>query len=96
MSIDISQFYQVFFDEAEELLAEMERLLLGVAVGFPPELPRCEHGVAGDDEERHRGDQREPSGPQQEPHASTVGNAAAACARACPRCAENAGSPSRK
>ena len=29
MTIDISQFYQVFFDEAEELLAEMERLLLG-------------------------------------------------------------------
>ena len=30
MSIDISQFYQVFFDEAEELLAEKERLLLAV------------------------------------------------------------------
>jgi two-component system chemotaxis sensor kinase CheA len=35
MSIDISQFYQVFFDEAEELLAEMERLLLGVDVAAP-------------------------------------------------------------
>lgn len=35
MSIDISQFYQVFFDEAEELLAEMERLLLGVDVASP-------------------------------------------------------------
>ena len=28
MTIDISQFFQVFFDEAEELLAQMERLLL--------------------------------------------------------------------
>jgi chemotaxis protein histidine kinase CheA len=35
MTIDISQFFQVFFDEAEELLAEMERLLLGVDVGAP-------------------------------------------------------------
>lgn len=30
MSIEISQFFQVFFDEAEELLAEKERLLLGL------------------------------------------------------------------
>ncbi|MBK4734162.1 chemotaxis protein CheA [Noviherbaspirillum pedocola] len=30
MSVDISQFYQVFFEEAEELLAEMERLLLAL------------------------------------------------------------------
>ena len=30
MTIDISQFFQVFFDEAEELLAEKERLLLAV------------------------------------------------------------------
>ena len=37
MTIDISQFYQVFFDEAEELLAEMERLLLGVDVESPSE-----------------------------------------------------------
>ncbi|MGV7209793.1 chemotaxis protein CheA [Oxalobacteraceae bacterium A2-2] len=35
MTIDISQFYQVFFDEAEELLAEMERLLLGIDVESP-------------------------------------------------------------
>jgi two-component system, chemotaxis family, sensor kinase CheA len=35
MTIDISQFYQVFFDEAEELLAEMERLLLAVDVAAP-------------------------------------------------------------
>ncbi len=30
MSLEISQFFQVFFDEAEELLAEKERLLLGL------------------------------------------------------------------
>jgi two-component system chemotaxis sensor kinase CheA len=35
MTIDISQFYQVFFDEAEELLAEMERLLLAVDIAAP-------------------------------------------------------------
>ncbi|QYF92490.1 chemotaxis protein CheA [Massilia sp. PAMC28688] len=35
MTIDISQFFQVFFDEAEELLAEMERLLLAVDVSAP-------------------------------------------------------------
>ncbi|MCS0590185.1 chemotaxis protein CheA [Massilia norwichensis] len=35
MTIDISQFYQVFFDEAEELLAEKERLLLAVDIATP-------------------------------------------------------------
>ncbi|MES2901766.1 MAG: chemotaxis protein CheA [Pseudomonadota bacterium] len=35
MTIDISQFFQVFFDEAEELLAEMERLLLAVDLAAP-------------------------------------------------------------
>ncbi len=35
MTIDISQFFQVFFDEAEELLAEMERLLLAVDMTAP-------------------------------------------------------------
>lgn len=30
MSVEISQFFQVFFDEADELLAEKERLLLGL------------------------------------------------------------------
>ena len=35
MTIDISQFFKVFFDEAEELLAEKERLLLGVDVAAP-------------------------------------------------------------
>ena len=35
MSIDISQFFQAFFDEAEELLAEKERLLLAIDVAAP-------------------------------------------------------------
>src|SRR5690606_7229639 len=35
MSIDMSQFYQVFFDETEELLAEMEKLLLAVDAAAP-------------------------------------------------------------
>jgi two-component system chemotaxis sensor kinase CheA len=35
MTIDISQFFQVFFDEAEELLAEKERLLLAVDITKP-------------------------------------------------------------
>ena len=35
MSIDISQFFLVFFEEAEELLAEMERLLLTLDTGAP-------------------------------------------------------------
>jgi two-component system chemotaxis sensor kinase CheA len=35
MTIDISQFFQVFFDEAEELLAEKERLLLAVDIIAP-------------------------------------------------------------
>lgn len=52
MTIDISQFYQVFFDEAEELLAEMERLLLGVDVASPSDedlnaIFRTAHSVKG-------------------------------------------------
>ncbi|MGO4376917.1 chemotaxis protein CheA [Pseudoduganella sp. RAF19] len=52
MTIDISQFYQVFFDEAEELLAEMERLLLAVDVDSPGEedlnaIFRTAHSVKG-------------------------------------------------
>ena len=35
MTIDMSQFYEVFFDEAEELLAEAERLLLGINIDDP-------------------------------------------------------------
>ena len=56
----------------------VERVLLGVALRLASELPRGEHGVAGDDEERHRRDQRQPGGPQQKPHPSTVGNPRAA------------------
>ena len=52
MTIDISQFYQVFFDEAEELLAEMERLLLAVDIDAPTEedlnaIFRTAHSVKG-------------------------------------------------
>ncbi|MDQ2819460.1 MAG: chemotaxis protein CheA [Pseudomonadota bacterium] len=52
MTIDISQFFQVFFDEAEELLAEKERLLLGVDVAAPdPEdlnaIFRTAHSIKG-------------------------------------------------
>ncbi len=52
MTIDISQFYQVFFDEAEELLAEMERLLLVVDVAAPDSedlnaIFRTAHSVKG-------------------------------------------------
>ena len=52
MTIDISQFYQVFFDEAEELLAEMERLLLNVDVAAPDSedlnaIFRTAHSVKG-------------------------------------------------
>jgi len=52
MTIDISQFYQVFFDEAEELLAEMERLLLAVDVESPDAedlnaIFRTAHSVKG-------------------------------------------------
>ena len=35
MTIDMSQFFQVFFDEADELLAEKERLLLAVDIDAP-------------------------------------------------------------
>ena len=52
MTIDISQFFQVFYDEAEELLAEMERLLLAVDIAAPdPEdlnaIFRTAHSVKG-------------------------------------------------
>ncbi|WP_181243254.1 Hpt domain-containing protein, partial [Chromobacterium subtsugae] len=35
MAIDMSQFHQVFFDEADEHLAGMESLLLAIDVGEP-------------------------------------------------------------
>jgi len=52
MTIDMSQFYQVFFDEAEELLAEKEKLLLAVDVSAPSEedlnaIFRTAHSIKG-------------------------------------------------
>ena len=52
MTIDMSQFFQVFFDEAEELLAEKEKLLLAVDISSPdPEelnaIFRAAHSIKG-------------------------------------------------
>ncbi|MFZ6686118.1 chemotaxis protein CheA [Undibacterium sp. SXout11W] len=52
MTIDMSQFFQVFFDEADELLAEKEKLLLAVDVSAPdPEdlnaIFRAAHSIKG-------------------------------------------------
>jgi two-component system chemotaxis sensor kinase CheA len=52
MTIDMSQFFNVFFDEAEELLAEMERLLLAVDVDSPDiedlnAIFRAAHSIKG-------------------------------------------------
>lgn len=52
MTIDMSQFFQVFFDETEELLAEMEKLLLVVDVSAPDEehlnaIFRAAHSIKG-------------------------------------------------
>jgi two-component system chemotaxis sensor kinase CheA len=52
MTIDMSQFYQVFFDEAEELLAEKEKLLLAVNVSAPDTedlnaIFRAAHSIKG-------------------------------------------------
>ena len=52
MTIDMSQFYQVFFDEAEELLAEMEKLLLAIDVSDPDSedlnaIFRAAHSIKG-------------------------------------------------
>ncbi|RJG05916.1 chemotaxis protein CheA [Noviherbaspirillum cavernae] len=52
MTIDMSQFFQVFFDEAEELLAEMEKLLLAVDIAAPDEedlnaIFRAAHSIKG-------------------------------------------------
>lgn len=52
MTIDMSQFFQVFFDEAEELLAEMEKLLLAIDVDAPDEedlnaIFRAAHSIKG-------------------------------------------------
>lgn len=52
MTIDMSQFYEVFFDEAEELLAEAERLLLGINIDNPDNeelnaIFRAAHSIKG-------------------------------------------------
>lgn len=52
MTIDMSQFYQVFFDEADELLAEMEKLLLDIDVADPDSedlnaIFRAAHSIKG-------------------------------------------------
>jgi two-component system chemotaxis sensor kinase CheA len=52
MTIDMSQFYQVFFDETEELLAEMEKLLLAIDVAAPDSedlnaIFRAAHSIKG-------------------------------------------------
>jgi len=52
MTLDITQFYQTFFDEADELLAQMEQLLLNLNVGTPdPEdlaaIFRAAHSIKG-------------------------------------------------
>ena len=52
MTLDITQFYQTFFDEADELLAQMEQLLLNLDVAHPdPEdlaaIFRAAHSIKG-------------------------------------------------
>jgi two-component system chemotaxis sensor kinase CheA len=52
MTIDMSQFYQVFFDEADELLAEKEKLLLAVDIAAPDgedlnAIFRAAHSIKG-------------------------------------------------
>lgn len=52
MTLDITQFYQTFFDEADELLAQMEQLLLALDLASPdPEdlaaIFRAAHSIKG-------------------------------------------------
>ncbi|MDA8107886.1 MAG: chemotaxis protein CheW [Betaproteobacteria bacterium] len=52
MTIDMTQFYQVFFEESAELLAEMERLLLALDAGAPQKedldaIFRTAHSIKG-------------------------------------------------
>lgn len=52
MTIDMSQFFQVFFDETEELLAEMEKLLLAIDPSSPDTedlnaIFRAAHSIKG-------------------------------------------------
>ena len=50
--MDITEFYQTFFEEADELLAEMEQLLLGLDVDMPDSehlnaIFRAAHSIKG-------------------------------------------------
>ena len=50
--VDLSQFFETFFDEADELLADMERLLLGLDLGNPDidelnAIFRAAHSIKG-------------------------------------------------
>ena len=50
--MDITQFYQAFFEEADELLAQMEQLLLGLDLGSPDReqlnaIFRAAHSIKG-------------------------------------------------
>ncbi len=52
MTIDMTRFYQVFFDETEEHLAAMERLLLGLDLASPEDddlnaIFRAAHSIKG-------------------------------------------------
>lgn len=52
MSIDMSQFYQAFFEESEELLAQAEHLLLGIDLESPDSeelnaIFRAAHSIKG-------------------------------------------------
>jgi len=52
VDIDITQFYQTFFEEAEELLVEMEQLLLGLDIESPDSeqlnaIFRAAHSIKG-------------------------------------------------
>ena len=52
MTIDMRQFYQDFFDEAEELLAETEHLLISLDVNNPDQeqlnaIFRAAHSIKG-------------------------------------------------
>jgi two-component system chemotaxis sensor kinase CheA len=52
VGVDLSQFFDTFFDEADELLADMERLLLGLDLGQPdPDdlngIFRAAHSIKG-------------------------------------------------
>lgn len=52
MSVDMREFYAVFFEEAGELLANMEQLLLGIDLASPDNeslnaVFRCAHSIKG-------------------------------------------------